>query len=116
LTCREAVAGLIQVEDNLVATEVDEVTRAAPVNVAKADAAWVEFVHLGEDGAFFERDFGSETAVAEVRPVAHFAVSHAYDVYEAISTHVGELYGLGAVSENNGGATVFVEVSREFAA
>ena len=51
-------------------------------------------------GALIHRDLGAEAAVAEVRPVAHFAVADAHEVGQSVAGHVGEEDGFGAVGED----------------
>ena len=51
-----------------------------------------------EDRRAVHRDLGAETAIAEIGPVADFAITDAQDVREPVAGHVGEedrLVGIG---------------------
>ena len=69
----------------------------------------VEEVGRVEPRGVRHADFGAKTAVAEVRPVADFAVADAHNVAQAVARHVGEVDGLRAVSEDDARSVLFVE-------
>ena len=55
------------------------------------------------------RHLGAEAAVAQVGPVADFAIADAHEVGEPIARHVGEVDGLGAIGEDQAWALLFIQ-------
>ena len=80
-----AVARLVEVQAHAVAVQVDDVGGAAAVDVGQPDALLVELVGVVEPGRVVHRDLGAEAAVAEVGPVADFAVADADEVGQAVA-------------------------------
>ena len=93
--------------------QVDDVGGAAAVDVGQADALLVELVRVVEPGRVVHRHLGAEAAVAEVGPVADFAVADADDVGQAVAGEVGEVDGLRAVGEDDARALLLVERLRD---
>ncbi len=103
-----AIAGLVEVEAHAVAVEVDEIGRAAAVNVGQPDAPLLELVGVVEPGSVVHRHFGPEAAVAQVGPVAHLAVAHAGQVGQPVAAQVGQVDGLRAIGEDQARAALLV--------
>ena len=89
--------------------QVDDVGGAAAVDVSQADALVVELVRVVEPGRVVHRHLGAEAGIAEVGPVADFAVADADDVGQAVARQVGQVDGLRAVGKDNAGAFLLVQ-------
>ena len=48
-------------------------------------------------------------AVSQVRPVADFAIAYAHEVGQAVSRHIGQINGLGAIGEDQSRALLFID-------
>ena len=108
-----AVARLVEVEAHAVTVQVDDVGGAAAVDVGQADALVVELVRVVEPGRVVHGDLGAEAAVAQVGPVADFAVADADEVGQTIAGEVGEIDGLRAVGEDDARAFLLIQRLRD---
>ena len=61
---------------------------------------WIEHVRRIEHRRIVHRDLGAEPPVAEVRPVADFAVADPHDIGQAVARHVGEEDRVGGIAED----------------
>ena len=95
--------------------QVDDVGRAAAVDVGQPDTLLVELVRVVEPGRVVHRHFRAEAAVAQVGPVADLAVADARQVGEAVARQVGQIDGLGAVGEDQAGALLLIQHLRDAA-
>ena len=80
-----AVARLVEIEADAVAMQIDDVGRARAVDVGEPDAPLVELVRVVEPRRVVHGDLGAEAAVAEIGPVADFAVADPHEVGEAVA-------------------------------
>ena len=100
---RPGVSRLVELKLHGGAGEVDDVGGAGAVDVGEAIRRRRRTGRNGRRAGRVHGDFGAEAAVAEVGPVADFAVADADEVGEAVAAHVGEKDGLGAVGQNEAG-------------
>ena len=68
---------------------------------ARRTRCWSNRSGVVEPGRAIHRHLRAEAAVAEVRPVADFAVADAHEVGQAVARHVGEVDRLRAVGEHD---------------
>src|SRR5439155_13392728 len=66
----------------------------------QANPARIEEFRTVKPGRLVRGHFGAEAAVAEVRPVTHFAVSNANKVGKTVAGHVGKEDRFSAIGEN----------------
>ena len=107
-----AVAGLVEVEIDAVAAQIDDVGGAGAVDVGELDAPRVELIGIVEPWRIVHGHFGAEAAVAEVGPVADFAVADAHQIAEAIAAQVGEMNRVLGVGEDQARSFFFIPVLR----
>src|SRR5262249_14739483 len=103
-----AIARLIQVQANAVAMKVDEVRRAASVNVRQSYAALVELVRLVEQRRIFHGDLRAEPTMTQIRPIADSAIADTHEVGQPITAEIREVYRFRAVGEKDTRARFFV--------
>ena len=92
-----AVSRLVEVQLNRVAGEINDVGGSRAIDVRQLNAPPVKQVRPVESGRMVHRDLGAESPVAEVRPIAHFAVADANQIGKAVAGHIRQKNGLGAV-------------------
>src|SRR3954470_17302860 len=80
-----AITGMIQEDRRNLATEVEDVRDARAVDVGKTNAALIELIRPVEPRGRIHCDLRAEPTVADIRPIADFAISDAYKVREAIA-------------------------------
>src|SRR5664279_500137 len=69
---------------------------------------WSNWSGESNQGCVVHRDLGAETAVAEVGPVADFAIANAHEVGKPVTALVREVNRLRTFSENELRAGFFV--------
>ncbi len=103
-----AVPGLVEVERDAALAEVDDVRRAAAVDVRESDPFRIEGHGVVEPRRRVHRHLGAEVAVAKTRPVADVAVPDADEIGQAVARHVGEEDRLLRIGEDQRRAFLFV--------
>jgi hypothetical protein len=73
----------------------------------------VELVRVVEPGCVVHRHFGTEAAIAQVGPVADFAIANARDICEAVAGEIGEVDALRPVGEYDARAFFLVQCLRD---
>src|SRR5713226_6694694 len=98
-----AITRLVEIESNAISSEINDVGGTRAVDVGKTNALLVELIRV------VHGDLGAEAAIAQVGPVADFAVSDAHQVGKTVAGQVGQIDGLRAVSKDQARAFLFVE-------
>ena len=91
----------IAIDVDAVTLQIDDVGRSRAVDVGQTDTLLIELVLSVEPRRVVHRHLGAETAVAQIRPVADFAVANANNVREAVTGEVGEKNSLGGVCKDD---------------
>ena len=76
---------MIKVKLHFVTTKIDDVGRAGPVNVCEADTFLLELIGMIEPGRIVHRHLRAKATIAEIGPVAHFAIAHPHDVAQTVT-------------------------------
>jgi hypothetical protein len=79
------VAALIEVKPHPVTTKIDDVGRAGPINVCEADSFLLELIGMIEPGRIVHGHLRTKAAIAEIGPVANFAIAYPHDVGQIIA-------------------------------
>src|SRR5205823_14788415 len=103
------VARLVEVEAHTIPVQIDDVSRAAAVDVSQADALVVELFRMVEPRSVVHHHLRAEATMAEIRPVARFAIADADDVRETVTGEIGETDRLGSVGEDDARPFLFIE-------
>ena len=104
-----AVAGLIKVEVNAITAQINNIGDTGTVDVSQPDTALIEQVGRVKPRRIVHGHLGAEATVAEVGPVADFAVANAHEVGQSVTGKIGEVDGLGAVGKNQPRPFFFVQ-------
>ncbi len=107
LSFAPAVAGLIEIETDFVFRQVDDVDAAGAVDVGQADTLGIEAIGIIEYGGAGHRHLGTESAIAQIGPVADFSIADTHEVGQAVAPHVREEYRLCGACEYQLG-TIFL--------
>ena len=70
------VSRLIEVDPDTLAVNVDQIGSAASVDVRQSNPLLVELVGVIEEGRVVHGNFGRESPVAEIGPIANFTVAN----------------------------------------
>ena len=92
-----------------IAAQINNIGDPATVDVGQPDTALIEQVRRVEARRIVHRHLGAEAAVAEIGPVADFAVANAHEVGQSVTGKIGEVDGLGAVGKNQPRPFFFVQ-------
>jgi hypothetical protein len=80
---------LVQIDLRSLDAEIDDVGVPRPVNVGQSNPSLIEAILEVEPRRTIHCDLGPEPAIANVWPVADFAVADTDDVDEAVAAHIG---------------------------
>ena len=84
-----SVAGLVEIDLNAVASQVDDVSRAGAIDISQSDALLVELVGVVEQWRIVHGHLSTKASVAQVGPVTDLAVANAHQIGESIAGKVG---------------------------
>src|SRR5713226_3684705 len=80
-----AITRLIEIEPNAIATQINDVGGTRAVDVGKTDALLIELIRVIEPRRVVHGDLGAEATIAQVGPVADFAVADADQVGRTVA-------------------------------
>ncbi|WP_239654180.1 hypothetical protein [Nitrosomonas nitrosa] len=100
---------MVEIQPHAIAMQIKNVVGAGAVNIRQTDALLTELVGMIEPRGIVHGNFGAKVAVAKVGPVADFTIADAYQIGQAIATHVGQIDGLRAIGEYQPGTLFFIQ-------
>src|SRR5207248_8860757 len=80
--------------------EINDIGGTGAVDIGEPDAAAIKQIRRFEPGRLIHRDPGPETAVTQVGPVAHLAITDANQVSQPVARHIGEKDRCAAIGKN----------------
>ena len=110
------VAGLVEVKMHAIAGEVQDVHQAGAIDIREANAMLVEHIGRIEPRRMVHGDLGAEAGVAQIGPIAHFAIANAHEVGQAIPRHVRQVDGLRTIGEHETRSLLFIDGLTDFLA
>jgi hypothetical protein len=108
-----SISGLVEIELDGAAGEVNQVDGSGSINVSEADATAVEEIGSVENRRVIHGDLGTEFSVTQIRPVADIAIADSYEVGKTIAAHVRQENGFRAVCKDEPGSQLFVQSLRQ---
>src|ERR1041385_2972147 len=103
-----AVAGLIEIYSRSFTRQVDYVVGSGSIYICDTNTRVLKLIGIIKPGRVIHGDFGAESTVAKVGPVADLAVANPDEGGQTIAAHVSQVNRLCAVGKNQTRASLLI--------